>query len=439
MLHYKLQAGCLIIILYIAFVYWWNKRKGKEKYKWKIFDTMLVIGILYMILDILTVYMVNHLETVNDMVNRILHLGFLASMDIMIFVIFLYMLQITECISEEKKYLWYILWIPLILNMVVLVANIGSLEFRKGNVSNYSMGVSVYTCFTMVAVYEFLSVFIFLRRWSYIDKYKRTAIGTVLLIMVVVAGYQMMVPDSLVTSMVIVMFILGIYINMETPSQLELERYRGELVYSFSNVIESRDGSTGGHVKRTSKYVELIIQELKRNGHYTNILTKDYIENLVKAAPMHDIGKIATPDNILQKPGRLTQEELEIMKQHTVNGAKLVRKSLARLGDEQYIDIVHDVVLYHHEKWNGKGYPEGRKGEEIPLCARVMAVADVFDAVVEKRCYREAMTLEQGFAIIEEGAGSDFEPLIAEAFLNHKEKVIEIHNSFLPSCTHEEV
>lgn len=430
MLHYKLQVGCLIIVLYIAFIYWRSKARTGTKYRWKIFDTILVIGITYQIFDILTVYSVNHLGMVNDTVNRILHIGFLMSIDAVIFVVFLYMLAITEYHSQERKKRRYFLWIPFVLNIIIVVANIGTLEFRTGNVSNYSMGVSAYTCFAMVAVYEALSIWIFLRHWNYIDKYKRATIGTFLLVLTGVSVYQMVVPDSLVTSIVAVMAILGIYINMETPSQLELEQYRGELVYGFANVIESRDGSTGGHVKRTSKYVELIVQELKKQGRFEGILTKDYIDNLVKAAPMHDIGKISTPDSILQKPGKLTDEEFEIMKQHTVNGAKTVRESLAKLGDAQYIDVVHDVVLYHHEKWNGTGYPEGRKETEIPLCARIMAVADVFDAVVEKRCYREAMTLEQGFKIIEEGIGSSFDPLIAEAFLDNKERVIEIHNNF---------
>lgn len=430
MLHYKLQVGCLIIVLYIAFVYWSSNRKAAIKHKWRIFDTILVLGIAYLIFDMLTVYAVNHLDTVSDTVNRILHLGFMISINSIIFVVFLYMLIITKCISEEQKKIWYCLSIPFCINIIIVVVNIGNLKFLKGNVSNYSMGISAYTCFVMVAVYEIFSVCIFLRSWHYIDKYKRTAIETFLLILIGITGYQIIVPDSLVTSIAVVVIILGIYINMENPSQLELEQYRKELVYSYANIIESRDGSTGGHVKRTSKYVEMIVMELKRKGYYRNLLTKDYIENLVKAAPMHDVGKISTPDSILQKPGKLTDEEFEIMKQHTVNGAKIVKKSFARLGDSQYIDIVHDVVLYHHEKWNGKGYPEGLKETEIPLCARIMAVADVFDAVIEKRCYREAMTFEQGFAIIEEGSGSSFDPLIAEIFLNNKERVVEIHNQF---------
>ena len=420
----------MIILLYIGFVYWHNNRQAAIKRKWKVFDRILILGILYLMFDMLTVYTVNHLDTVSDMVNRLLHLGFLVSIDVLIFEIFWYILVVTECISDGRKKVGYLLRATLIFNIIVVSANIGNLEFREGTVSNYSMGMSVYTCFVMVAVYDLLAVFIFLRRWRYINKYKRTAIGTVLLILTVVTGYQIAVPESLVTSIIAAVIILGIYVNMETPAQLELERYRGELVYGLANVIESRDGSTGGHVKRTSKYVELIVEELKRKGHYKNLLTKDYVENLVKAAPMHDIGKISTPDRILQKPGKLTDEEFAVMKQHTVNGAKIVRESLAKLGDPQYIDIVHDVVLYHHEKWNGKGYPEGLKQTEIPLCARIMAVADVFDAVVEKRCYREAMTLEQGFTIIEEGIGSSFDPLVAESFLSKKEQVKEIRNNF---------
>ena len=312
----------------------------------------------------------------------------------------------------------------------ILVTNIGNLEYRHGNYSNYSMGVSVYTCFAMIAIYEIFSIVIFLKRWKYIDKYKRSAITTFLLILILISSYQMIVPDSLISSVIVVIIILGIFINMEAPSHMELEQYKKELVFAYANIIESRDGSTGGHVKRTSKYVELIVNDLKLNGYFNQILTKDYIDNIVKAAPMHDIGKISIPDSILQKPGKLTDEEFDIMKKHTIYGAQLVRKSLSKLGDSQYIDIVYDTVLYHHEKWNGKGYPEGLKENEIPLCARIMAVADVFDAVVEKRCYREAMTLEQWFSIIEDGIGNSFDPVIAKSFLSNKDKVIEIHNQF---------
>ena len=143
---------------------------------------------------------------------------------------------------------------------------------------------------------------------------------------------------------------------------------------------------------------------------------------------MHDIGKIAVPDVVLQKPGRLTPEEFEIIKKHTVDGGKIIGETFGNLGNEEYTEMAYQVARYHHEKWNGKGYPEGLKRNEIPLCAQIMAVADVFDAVSEKRCYRDAMSLEQCFAIIEQGSSQDFNPLIAEVFLECREKVEQIHN-----------
>lgn len=428
MIHYKLQIGCLIIVLYISYIYLKNKFQSKDKLRWKLFDTIVLFSVIYLIFDVLTVYTVNHLDSVSVFTNTIFHLVFLLSIDTIIFSFFLYMIKITGIITNQKKTVIIFIWLPYIINALILISNIGNLEYRHGINSNYSMGVSVYTCFAMIAIYELLSIVIFLRRWKYIDKYKRSTIGTFLLILILISSYQMFVPDSLVSSIVVVVIILGIFINSESLSHVELEQYKKELVFAYANIIESRDGSTGGHVKRTSKYVELIVNDLKSEGYFSNILTSDYIDNVVKAAPLHDIGKISIPDSILQKPGKLTDEEFDIMKKHTIYGAQLVRSSLSKLGDSQYIDIVYDIVLHHHEKWNGKGYPEGLKEDEIPLCARIMAVADVFDAVVEKRCYREAMTLEQGFSIIKDGIGTSFDPIVARSFLSNKDKVIEIFN-----------
>lgn len=153
-----------------------------------------------------------------------------------------------------------------------------------------------------------------------------------------------------------------------------------------------------------------------------------FIQNLCQAAPMHDVGKIAVPDVILQKPGRLTEEEFEIIKKHTLDGGRIIEETFGHLDNEEYTKMAYQVAKYHHEKWNGKGYPEGLKKEEIPLCARIMAVADVFDAVSEKRCYRDAMPLEECFDIICQGSNQDFDPLIVEVFLDMKDKVKAIHN-----------
>ena len=142
---------------------------------------------------------------------------------------------------------------------------------------------------------------------------------------------------------------------------------------------------------------------------------------------MHDVVKIAIPDAILQKPGKLTPEEYEIMKTHADKGGKIVQDTFANMGDEEYEKIVYDVAGHHHEKWNGKGYPDGLSRKDIPLCSRIMAVEDVFDAVSAKRCYRDAMPLEQCFQIIEDGRGQDFDPFIVEAFLDMREKVTEVY------------
>ncbi|MBO5372282.1 MAG: HD domain-containing protein [Lachnospiraceae bacterium] len=158
-----------------------------------------------------------------------------------------------------------------------------------------------------------------------------------------------------------------------TKAADEVAHYHDEMIMGFATLVENKDGSTGGHIKRTTTYVKLLAEELRNRGHYKEILTEEYVRDLCMAAPMHDIGKISVPDVILQKPGKLTAEEFEQMKQHTVNGGKIVQETFGHLGNEQYAQMAYQVARYHHEKWNGKGYPEGLKRKDIPLCARIMA------------------------------------------------------------------
>lgn len=200
-------------------------------------------------------------------------------------------------------------------------------------------------------------------------------------------------------------------------------------VIGMANLIENRDQDTGEHVKRTSKYVELLTREAQKAGYFINILTNDYAELLVKAAPMHDIGKIVVSDSILQKPGKLTTEEYEIMKGHTTAGGRIVAEVLANIEDQEYIDIAAQVAEGHHEKWDGSGYPKGLSGNEIPICARIMAVADVFDALISKRCYKDPMSVDKAFSIIEESAGSHFDPVLAKLFCGIRREVEEVLQS----------
>lgn len=194
-------------------------------------------------------------------------------------------------------------------------------------------------------------------------------------------------------------------------------------IIGIADLIENRDQDTGEHVKRTSRYVELLTKAAQKEGYCSQVLTDDYAELLIKAAPLHDIGKIAVSDTILQKPGRLTQEEFEAMKEHTTAGGRIVGEILKGIEEKGYIDIASQVAAFHHEKWDGSGYPHGLQGETIPLGARIMAIADVFDALVSKRCYKEPMSVNEAFDVIKESAGSHFDPVLVGIFCKIRHEV----------------
>ena len=237
------------------------------------------------------------------------------------------------------------------------------------------------------------------------------------------------------TSLAVTLLVTSLYLNIANPLYTELSDYNTEMVMGFATLVENRDDNTGGHIRRTSTYVELLAKELEKNRKYSRILTADYIENLRLAAPMHDVGKIAIPDAILLKPGRLEKEEFEIMKSHSERGSEIIKKTFGKTSSIEFTKMAYEVARYHHEKWNGKGYPEGLSGDAIPLSARIMAIADVFDAVTEKRCYKDAQPVEVSFEIIEKGAGVDFDPELAAVFLSLKPQILEIHHQI---CNHKD-
>lgn len=222
------------------------------------------------------------------------------------------------------------------------------------------------------------------------------------------------VSAFVMTLTIIVLIMQG---NKRTFYHERVSSMQSGMITFMAEVVENRDDNTGGHIRRTAEYVASIAKELKREGIYSTILTDRYLSDMVVAAPLHDIGKIHIPDSVLNKPGKLTEEEFEIMKTHTTAGEELLTHAKAELGESGYLNTAVEMAAYHHEWWNGKGYPYGISGEEIPLCARIMAVADVFDALTSKRCYKNAMPLEKAYAIIREEAGTHFDPAVVEAFL----------------------
>ncbi len=180
-----------------------------------------------------------------------------------------------------------------------------------------------------------------------------------------------------------------------------------KLIMSLAMMVESRDNSTGGHIMRTSEVVRILMDEIRKDNPWH--LTDSFCKNMIKAAPMHDLGKVAVDDAILRKPGRFTEEEYEQMKKHAAEGARIVHEVLKDTDDQEFHLIAENVAHYHHERWDGSGYPDHLKGEEIPLEARIMAVADVYDALVSKRVYKEKMSFEKADAIIMDSMGKHFD------------------------------
>ena len=216
------------------------------------------------------------------------------------------------------------------------------------------------------------------------------------------------------------------YIAESNRKNATIARMQENLILVLADMVESRDQFTGDHVKNTSEYTLIIMEQLKKEGVYTDQLTDEFVRNVYHSAPLHDIGKIRVSDTILNKPGKLTDEEFDKMKLHTVYGREVIEKAKKASSDVSYLNEAENLALYHHEKWNGKGYPLGLAGEDIPLAARVMAVADVFDALVSKRSYKEPFSFEKAMDIIREGAGSHFDPNVAAAFIHSEDRVREV-------------
>ena len=218
------------------------------------------------------------------------------------------------------------------------------------------------------------------------------------------------------------------YITEAERKSETIEKLQTGMINIMADLVESRDQSTGMHIKNTASYVELIVDKMMEEGIYADEISEKFKKDIVASAPLHDIGKIVISDVILNKPGKLTDEEFEKMKTHSTAGKEIINSVINTVeeADSGYLLQAEDMAHYHHEKWNGQGYPDGLVGADIPLAARIMAVADVFDALVSKRSYKDGMPFEKAMAIIKEGAGSHFDPMIVKAFVDSADEVRKI-------------
>lgn len=210
----------------------------------------------------------------------------------------------------------------------------------------------------------------------------------------------------------------------------ELLRTKEKILETMANIIEYRDLESGHHVKRTSELSKALIDYMYMHKYEGRIVDDVDHDTFIKAVPLHDIGKISIPDNILLKPGRLTDDEFTIIKTHAAIGSEIVKTMLDE-DDTQFLAYCYNICRFHHERWDGKGYPDGLAGEDIPLSARILAIVDVYDALVSMRVYKPPFTHEKAIDIIREGAGTQFDPVIVHALLQMHEKFKEIHTNSL--------
>lgn len=219
-------------------------------------------------------------------------------------------------------------------------------------------------------------------------------------------------------------------IRLRAAERIVTLENRDLLIFSLAKLAESRDPETGAHLERIREYCRILGDQLSRHGKYCGQIDADYVRTLYQTSPLHDIGKVGVPDYVLLKPGRLTPEEYEIMKQHAELGSQTLDAALRAQPKAEYLRLARDIAWSHHEHYNGKGYPRGLAGEEIPLCGRIVALADVYDALTTKRVYKPAYSHETAREIIIEGRGEQFDPEVVDAFLLREDDFTHVRESF---------
>ena len=330
------------------------------------------------------------------------------------------------CSIKKLAWIMYIIAVVHVILEIAFIFSGGIFSVTPEGVYQRGKFYAIYIAFYVTASVGLFFVFINVSR----NFYKRDQWTIIATAVVLAAGVVPTVVNADIKtayiSIAISSILMFIYYEglVQQRMQEDIEKrnrriseIQSGIIVGMANLIESRDGSTGEHVKNTADYVKLLADAALEKGLYPETLTREYANMCVSAAPLHDVGKILVPDEILNKPGKLTPEEFEIMKRHASEGGRIVESILTGVTNRQYLEIAKEVAGCHHEKWDGSGYPNGLSGENIPLCARIMAIADVYDALIAKRVYKDQMPKEKALKIITEDAGTHFDPVLAPLFV----------------------
>ena len=303
----KLQISCLLVTFYIIWIYLWQT-KDKKIPENKIFKLLIIFIPLEIIFDGVTAWTVNHTEIVPHNINIILHAIFFTTPQLCMPVTLYYILNEVRKVPKTL-FSKILIFLPAIVFEGLILAFIPELNFIQGKTTWYSFGASVIAVYICIMLY-FLMIFILtIIKIKNIESRKRVCLISVMSIIALIITFQLFFPEILLTSLIPTFFAIGLYVNIEDPALKRLKVYNNATVSSFATLVESRDSSTGGHVKRTQNYVKVLLDEIKKHPSYSVFITKDFEENVFNASPMHDIGKISTPDTILQKPGKLTDRK----------------------------------------------------------------------------------------------------------------------------------
>jgi putative two-component system response regulator len=221
-----------------------------------------------------------------------------------------------------------------------------------------------------------------------------------------------------------------IRVRLKTAERILSLESRDLTIFSLAKLAESRDMETGAHLERMREYCRILASDLSHTHRYANDIDGDYVQLLYLTSPLHDIGKVGIPDSVLLKPGRLTPDEFNIMKQHTVIGGNTLSAAAKAHPEAKFLSMARDVAFTHHERVDGTGYPYGLSGNQIPLCGRITSVADVYDALTSKRVYKPEYSHETAKDIILEGRGRQFDSYLVDVFLNCEEQFLQVHDQF---------
>lgn len=221
-----------------------------------------------------------------------------------------------------------------------------------------------------------------------------------------------------------------IRVRLKTAERILTLESRDLTIFSLAKLAESRDTDTGSHLERIREYCRILANELTQTSRYGNDIDGDYVQLLYLTSPLHDIGKVGIPDSVLLKPGRLTPEEFNIMKQHTIIGGNTLSAAAKAHPEAKFLSMAKDVAFTHHERFDGQGYPYGLSGSQIPLCGRITAVADVYDALTSKRIYKPEYSHETSRDIILEGRGTQFDPFLVDIFLSCEQQFLQVREQF---------